>query len=293
MNVILGIDAAWTAAGPSGVALLVRRGRTWACRCVAPSYQAFLECAAGRAVDWTEGRFRGSRPDVAQLLRASARLAAGEVDLIAIDLPLARTPFRTRRAADDAIAATFGGRGCATHSPTAARPGRFAAELTQAFARAGYPLITRRPRRRPARGLIEVYPHPALLSLLRVPYRVPYKVQKAARYWPGLPPRRRIARVLGQLRAIKTALAAEISGIDLPLPRLGATRSLAALKRYEDALDALVCAWAATRFAAGDAIPYGDATAAVWVPEARLPTPRARPVNHPASPRVVAGGGRS
>lgn len=45
----------------------------------------------------------------------------------------------------------------------------------------------------------------------------------------------------------------------------------ARLKRYEDAIDALVCGWVGIRYLAGDAVGHGDATAAIWCP----PTPRA------------------
>jgi hypothetical protein len=38
------------------------------------------------------------------------------------------------------------------------------------------------------------------------------------------------------------------------------------LKRYEDALDALISAWVGVEFINGRAIPYGDDAAAVWVP---------------------------
>ncbi len=41
-------------------------------------------------------------------------------------------------------------------------------------------------------------------------------------------------------------------------------RSLAALKRYEDALDALVCAWVGIEFLAGRARAMGDAEAVIW-----------------------------
>jgi hypothetical protein len=38
------------------------------------------------------------------------------------------------------------------------------------------------------------------------------------------------------------------------------------LKRYEDTLDALVCAWLGFRFLAGKTLPLGDETAAIWCP---------------------------
>ena len=49
------------------------------------------------------------------------------------------------------------------------------------------------------------------------------------------------------------------------LPHFREIETLAALKRYEDTLDALVCAWVGMQFANGLAIPYGDESAAIWV----------------------------
>ncbi len=51
------------------------------------------------------------------------RWRGARVDLVAIDMPLARTPIVARRASDNAITRAFGGRYCGTHSPSAARPG--------------------------------------------------------------------------------------------------------------------------------------------------------------------------
>lgn len=266
MTAILAIDAAWTCTEPSGVGVLARTRRGWRCGSVAPSYEAFIASACGTRIDWAHGRFRGSAPDVPRLLDAATTLAGVEIDLVAIDMPVARLPVATRRIADNAIAAAFSRHGCGTHSPTARRPGVIATQLTHAFARAGYPLLVARGARSRRRGLIEVYPHPALLSLLGVSYRVPYKVGKSTRYWPSLTVRQRIDRLLAQFRAIRAALAREIRDVRLPLPRPGAVPTLAALKRYEDALDALVCGWVGIQFAAGRAVAYGDATAAVWVP---------------------------
>lgn len=73
MGTVLGIDAAWTPGGPSGVALLTGRDDRWRCVAVASSYQAFVALAAGRLVDWTSRALTGSAPDVGALPRAGAR----------------------------------------------------------------------------------------------------------------------------------------------------------------------------------------------------------------------------
>jgi predicted RNase H-like nuclease len=181
-------------------------------------------------------------------------------------MPIATVPFSARRAADNAISVAFGGRGCSAHSPSALRPGALGAELTDRFRKAGYQLVTSLDNARVTRKLIEVYPHPALLALLRAPYRIPYKVQKSSRYLPGVDVRGRINRLLAQFDDIRTAVDRDIDGANIALPKPESVISLSSLKRYEDALDALVCGWVAAQFAQGNAIPYGDMTAAVWVP---------------------------
>ena len=38
------------------------------------------------------------------------------------------------------------------------------------------------------------------------------------------------------------------------------------LKAYEDALDAIVCAWIAICALEARAVPFGDETSAIWIP---------------------------
>lgn len=115
----------------------------------------------------------------------------------------------------------------------------------------------------------EVYPHPALLHLLGRDYRVPYKVSKAGKYWKGTSVATRIENLSAEFAAIEGALAAEFgpTGVDIPEPPTAST--LTALKRYEDALDSLVCAWAGKCFLEGRARAFGDDHAAIWVPTDR------------------------
>jgi len=76
-------------------------------------------------------------------------------------------------------------------------------------------------------------------------------------------------RLLEAFAAIDRALDARLgpTGIPLPSPDDAETTPLAHLKRYEDALDALVCAWVGSRFLAGEAMAFGDADSAIWAPE--------------------------
>jgi predicted RNase H-like nuclease len=44
------------------------------------------------------------------------------------------------------------------------------------------------------------------------------------------------------------------------------TMTTAALKRYEDALDALVCGWVGIEYLGGRCTAFGDTAAAIWTP---------------------------
>lgn len=263
---ILAVDAAWTAAQPSGVALVQQRGNRWHCVALAPSYRSFTEQAEGIATDWSISRFPGSEPDMPRLLAAAERLAGRPVDIVTLDLPIARTPFTSRREADRAVSRQFGSRWCAAHSPTAVRPGSLGARISEALSAAGYELATTETRSPGSRQFLEVYPHPALLSLLQRPKRVPYKVSKSRTYWPAESVAARISHLLDEFIAIRQALGAAFHGLTLELPEPNAVRSLSALKRYEDALDALVCAWVGVEYLAARTLPLGDGDAAIWCP---------------------------
>jgi hypothetical protein len=102
MTLVLGIDAAWTATQPSGVALVASQGSTWRCVAVAPSYAAFDHLSRGTALDWAD-RPRGELPVAASLVAAVERLAGRPPDVIAIDMPLSHRPIVARRAADAAV----------------------------------------------------------------------------------------------------------------------------------------------------------------------------------------------
>lgn len=268
MSAVLGIDGAWTVGQPSGVCLVEQVAETWRCVAVAPSYDAFYALAEGQQVDWcAPGRVRGGDPDPERLLAVcGALLRGGSVDVVAVDMPLATVPITGRRAADSRISSVYGSRGCAVHSPTPARPGPLAERIRDGFEKRGFALATTVCGEKACPALVEVYPHPAVLCLLNAAYRIPYKASRAQRYWPAATGAERVANLLDAFRRIKEALDAYIGGIDIPIPT--ACPSLGALKRYEDALDAAVCAWVGIAFLEGRAEPYGDETAAIWVPKA-------------------------
>lgn len=263
---ILALDAAWTEHKPSGVALVQGRLGTWSCLAVAPSYDEFLALARAEKVTWSGGVSHGSRPDVPRLLKAAQEIAGAAVDLVTVDMPIATIAFDTRREADRAISREFGAQGCSTHSPSSGRPGKLGRDLTSAFEAQGFQVATAVTPISETGRLVEVYPHPALLSLLGRNYRVPYKVVKSNKYWPERNVRQRIAALLDEFGNIRDELAKVFAPLQFPLPAPQQVPSLAALKPYEDALDALVCAWVGVKYRQGNARAYGDATAAIWCP---------------------------
>ena len=264
---VLGIDAAWTAHQPSGIALVQNTAKGWSCLAIAPSYEAFIAQASGQPWD-PEQKATGSRPDPAALLQASKQLSGAEVSCVSVDMPLATSPITSRRAADTAISSRFGSKGCAVHSPSAERPGAIADQLRADFAALDYPLHTNGSEQS-APALIECYPHLALLALLDRNYRVPYKVSRSGQYWKNekLTRSERIERLLEQFQAIKAGLDEHINGIPDFIPAPSEVTTLVSLKSVEDMLDGLICAWIGIEHLEGRSVGLGDHSAAIWVPQ--------------------------
>ena len=268
MTSILALDPAWTATEPSGVALLQQSKDRWKCVGLAPSYGQFVGLAKGTSVDWTTSPGAG-RADVDALLDAARTLLDGEdVDLVTIDMPVALTPIRKRREADSAVSQTFGSKGCSTHSPSEVRPGDVGSQLTERFMELGYAVATIVTPVGSTFVLAEVYPHPALLHLLGKDFRFKYKIGRAAEYWPEKSPADRRRRIVKNWRKIVDRLSLTINKIDLPLPTKTELENLpsTSLKRFEDALDALVGGWVGIKYLEGDCTAYGDESAAIWIP---------------------------
>lgn len=272
MPAVLGIDAAWTYKNPSGVALIRQdESGSWEYVAVAPSYDAFIKKAAGKPVDWCKTP-KGGVPEAECLLAAATNLLGnGQVTVVSVDMPLSRKSITGLRKADAYINAEFRAKWCGVYTPTDTNPGIVSDLLRKSLDRLGYPLAVNKSEATD-RATIEVYPHTALLRLLNLECRLPYKVAKSNSkgYWRGKPVRERVENLLTKFNEIREGLVREIDGIpkDL-LPPSKKVNHLTYLKRYEDALDALVCAWVGARYLAGCATPYGDYTAAIWVPQCR------------------------
>jgi len=258
---VLGVDAAWTSTEPSGVALAVETEDGWLLAAVEASYGQFIE--RGNGVEPGDTRPRGCAPDAAALLDAARKICGRGVDLVAIDMPLSRQAITRRRRCDDEVSRRYGAKGAATHSPSDKRPGKVSDLLRETFEQLGYALCTAPP----ARGLIEVYPHPALIEFLGDPRRLPYKAGKIHAYWPGLTVaddrqvklRTIWARIV---EALERRVAGVAEALPSPTPDVRGWR----LKAYEDKLDAVVCCAVAVACLEGKAKAYGGEDAAIWVP---------------------------
>lgn len=156
---------------------------------------------------------------------------------IAIDGPLIVPNPTGRRSCESELSAEYAARKAATHSSNRTLFSRWygrvrGEDLVERFAAHGFELLARQA------GIIEVYPHPALIELFGLAERHRYKAKRGFRVAD-----RRIG-----LQELDTMLAS-LGSADPPLlaPPLVIDNSVRgrALKDAEDLLDARLCAWLA------------------------------------------------
>jgi predicted RNase H-like nuclease len=259
-RVVLGIDAAWTASQPSGVALASETSGGWHLVAVEASYARFHARAAGAL----GGRPKGSRPRPSELLASSLKLSGRSVDLVAIDIPLSHAAIMGCRRADQEVARTYGAQGCEERSPSTSRPGRIGREMKKGFRMAGYSLLTRAAE---PPGIIEVDPHLALIELTGADRRLQYKATKARWYWGRATPAQRYDLLLRwEWAGITALLEQEITGVEAALPLPDHRAKIGEQRAFEDNLDAVISAWVGVCALRGRAAPFGDDDAAIWIP---------------------------
>lgn len=257
---VLGIDAAWTVRQPSGVSLLhclpgqkprlVKAGR---------SYQEFMQ----PRIIW-EQTVQGSPPLLDRLLPYCQAMGY-PVQVIALDIPLAKGPITGYREADRAFTRQYSSRGTPVHSPTVDRPGEVATLLYRQMEQQGFQLATQ--HRLPSPSCIEVYPHAAILELFGYAYRYPYKVHKKAKYWKEATPEEQYRHLIDNLNTLKSHVDALLDERVLPVLDPAKYYSLRYLKGYEDVLDSLISATVGVCYQEGSAMSYGNAEAGIWVPQ--------------------------
>lgn len=269
---VLGIDAAWTAHHPAGVALIKipARGPSRLIR-AARSYEEFCHFSQAEEIAWST-KVHGSLPNIPELFAACKKLTGALPNVVALDIPLGPKPITGRRAADRMVTKAYITRKAGTHSPTAQRPGPISRQLFEQLTESGYKWLpaSAAPRQNNnSRVFIEVYPHPAIIELLNLTERLQYKISKRQKYWPQLAHEARGLAVARNLNRLRVALNKRINGVTKWLPAaqsLIKKNQMARLKGYEDALDAIVCAWIGGEFLVGRCFAYGDSASAIWLP---------------------------
>ncbi|MBK1636629.1 DUF429 domain-containing protein [Rhodovulum adriaticum] len=254
VEVVLGIDAAWTDTNPSGVALAVREHSEWQLIALEPSYSAFLD---------TQEELGNPLPR--PLIERSKEISGEEPDLVMVDMPLSLDRITGRRAADNAVSRVYGARKASTHTPSTVRPGQISDVMRSGFADIHYNLRTVHSEGR----LVETYPHPALIELLGEAERLPYKFERKNRYWPNLTPPERKARLREIWMRVLDGLSDQIKGVKTQLSLPETTAQNKEWKAFEDKLDAIICVLVGIAILDDRARPYGDDRAAIWLPEPR------------------------
>lgn len=119
-------------------------------------------------------------------------------------------------------------------------------------------------------GLLEVYPHPALVELMRAGKRLPYKQGKIRNYWPTENPASRRTKLFETWRAIVACHDEHllVAFYVLQLPPFEAPSWQ--LKAFEDMLNAVICAWIGICAFEGIAMPFVDEASAIWIPLSEL-----------------------
>ena len=262
---MLGVDSVWTSRQNSAVALIKvgPKGRTV---CVGRSYCEFVAALQGSKPNWLE------RPehdgDFGVVLDALGDRGI-KPRAIALDLPLSRKRITGRRVSDQEVSKSYGSKGAAAYTPTKNRPGRISKDTFAALQKRGYLFAGAdvSPGQKPV--FLETYPHPAIIELLNLPYRLEYKVSKRGKYWREETPLKRWELLLDSFKKLWMGLEEHLTDLESVLPKpvvlSQAKYYVAPYKGYEDALDALVCAWVALQFFKENCNAYGDETSCIWI----------------------------
>jgi len=216
----VGLDLAWSPRNPSGFAVLTESGR----------------------VRETSGRLGSDDEIIDALVRT---LPADTPGLVAVDAPLAVPNETGARPCDREVAAVFrqfeAGPHPANRQTLAKYGGLRGEEIRRRLERLGFQHSAHVGRQVPGRQVIEVFPHPAMVSLFGLDRTLKYKARKGR----GTDTRRaELQRLLDYLLALRGAdpplhLPDDVVGLDLD------GKKGRALKEAEDVLDAIVCAYSA------------------------------------------------
>lgn len=201
----VGIDLAWST-GWTGVAALDDSGRLV-----------------------TSGRVRTDDG-----IAAWVRALDGRLGVVAVDAPLVVPQESGQRPAERLIGRTFGRHGASAHSANR----RLLGDRPRAMRLAETHGWSVDPGLRPSEDrtvCIEVYPHPALIGLFDLPYRLDYKKGSTDSRLPGFTTLMRLLESVPELGLGTNARWREIRAA-IDSPRRGV------IDRFEDEVDAIICA---------------------------------------------------
>lgn len=286
---VLGIDAAWTVKEPSGVAVFKYKkdGRHELIK-LNKSYEEFLE----GDLNWSKDA-AGSPPDMERLLEL-CKSKGYNIKVAALDIPLSPVPISGRRAAENLISSAYGKYDASTHSPTLERPGKISEDLYSQLKSCGLDFAY---DYKEGAVFIEVYPHTAIIELLKLQKRLMYKVSKKSKYWPDASTEEKDRNLINNLNLLRNELSSYVANIDNFLPLLVNSKKYRTktLKEHEDMLDAIVCALVGCFYIDGNITAYGDEVGAIWVPKVKKDDTKVTVYNklvRDKIPEIIANTGR-
>jgi len=197
--------------------------------------------AAGNTARWIAHRERlGDDAEVLAFVRENAGSGAA---LVAIDAPLIVPNAEGSRPVDRQITRLFGRYGAGCYPAYRNRPGTCTRGegIVVKLARDGFVQDPSLPAGADVRRVFEVYPHPAMLALFHLEQTLKYKARpdrtQDAR-------RSELERLRNCLRSLEKGEPAALIPPEIVAVDIGGLRG-SAVKRYEDLLDAAVCAYIA------------------------------------------------
>ena len=190
----------------------------------------------GLAVVDDSGRVLSSgRVDTDDEIAAWLGAQHGQLGVVAVDAPLVVPNEDGQRLPERLIGAAFGVFGASAHSSNRGTFGGREARAMILARRFGWVVDPDAPPGGETTACIEVYPHPALVGLFALPYRLDYKKGSTARRLPGF---RSLVRHLESIPEL--GLPAYSRWIELT--RILASPRPGDLDRWEDEVDAILCA---------------------------------------------------
>lgn len=171
----------------------------------------------------------------------------GDVEGIAIDAPLIIDNATGQRSCEKALSRVYGARKASCHaSNLRLYPDPPSVKLSHALTGLGFAHLGSPGQ---AHWQIECYPHPALIEMFGLHERHRYKKGSAAQRREGQIALAKLIRRLEESPVLRLRIAGALSGyLDESAIR---SRRGVALKKNEDALDAVLCAYIAGLYALG------------------------------------------